>query len=107
MIVYSVTINLQPDIEADWVQWMRQTHIPDVLNTGCFSEASLHKLLIPETEDDSVSYNVQYLLVDMQQLQRYQNEFATALQAEHTARYEGKFIAFRTILERTATFSAA
>jgi len=32
-------------------------------------------------------------------IEQYQKEFATALQADHSARYKDKFVAFRTLLE--------
>jgi hypothetical protein len=36
MILYNITFNLSPDIEEDFLSWMKETHIPEVLATGKF-----------------------------------------------------------------------
>ena len=36
MLLYNVTITVDLDVHDDWVQWMRDTHIPDVMSTGMF-----------------------------------------------------------------------
>lgn len=97
MFVYSVTVNVSEDIHAGWLNWMKEKHIPDVMKTGCFVDNSVLKLLY--VEDEGHTYSVQYRFLEMADLERYQKEFAPALQAEHKARYEGRFAAFRTILE--------
>ncbi len=87
-------------MHTEWVDWMQNKHIADVLATGCFKENRMSKMLIPEDpEGDGETYSLQYLCSDMATLQRYQKEFAPALQAEHTAKFEGHFVAFRSIME--------
>jgi len=102
MIIYNVTVNVDLSIQEDWLQWMRKTHIPDVLNTGLFEKATLNEVL--GDSDDGATYAVQYFCEDMATLEQYQSVFAPALQAEHTARYAGKFGAFRTLLEVVEQF---
>jgi Domain of unknown function (DUF4286) len=97
--VYSVTILLEEDYKADWLEWMRATHIPAVLATGCFVRHRILHLLTPESEPGSVTFSVQYECSSQMQLQRYLDEFAPALQADYNARYGGHFKAFRTVLE--------
>ena len=36
MILYNVTIKVDHDIHDEWMEWMKQTHIPQVLETGLF-----------------------------------------------------------------------
>ncbi len=36
MILYNVTVALDPAIETEWLAWMQQEHIPEVMATGCF-----------------------------------------------------------------------
>lgn len=98
MLLYNVTVTLDLDIHEDWLRWMRETHIPDVMAAGMFVSYRLCKLLGHEHADSEI-YTVQYLVEDMPRLRRYFDEFAPELQRRHTARYEGKFAAFRTIME--------
>ena len=97
MIIYSVTVKIESAIEQDWVTWMRNVHIPDVMNTGLFQEYRMSKVLVQDP--DGVNYSIQYLCPSEDQLNTYLNEHAKALQEEHTARYKDQFVAFRTLLE--------
>lgn len=97
MILYNVTVKLDKAIEADWLKWMQQVHIPDVLKTGLFIDHKLCRILIDET--DGVSFSVQYFCKDMGDFQRYQDTFAKVLQADHSRRYKDRFVAFRTLME--------
>ncbi|MEY4927761.1 MAG: hypothetical protein RI894_2197, partial [Bacteroidota bacterium] len=89
MVLYNVTVKISHEKHEDWLEWMTNTHIPDVLATGCFQENRLSKLVIPaDPEDDGETYSLQYLCPDMDTLQYYQNNHAPALQKDHTARYD-------------------
>ena len=55
-------------------------------------------------ESEGISYAIQYSCKSMQQLQDYMNNYAAALQQDHINRYEGKFVAFRTLMERQQNF---
>ncbi len=100
MIIYSVTVSINKSVEDDWLRWMKEKHIPDVMNTGCFTSYRITRLLSPESYDpDSTTYNIQYTLESLEKLQEYQHIHASPLQKEHEERYAGKFHAFRTILK--------
>ena len=45
MIVYNVTINLEPNIHEEWVKWMKEKHLSDVMATGMFTSYRFLKLL--------------------------------------------------------------
>ena len=34
MIIYNVTMNVESDIHDEWLNWMRNTHIPKYFATG-------------------------------------------------------------------------
>ena len=36
MIIYNVTVSIDKEIEKQWLDWMKNTHIPDVMNTALF-----------------------------------------------------------------------
>ncbi len=98
MIIYNVTIKVDHSIHDEWLQWMQAKHIPDVINTGCFTNNKIYKLL-HQDETDGITYAIQYSCTDIAVLDKYQKEYAPALQKEHTEKYKEKFVAFRTILE--------
>ncbi|MFN5370134.1 MAG: DUF4286 family protein [Bacteroidia bacterium] len=98
MILYNVTVSVDPEIHEEWLAWMKTKHIPDVLATGMFTENRFLRVLSTE-EGEGFTYSIQYTAPSMEHYERYRAEFAPALQAEHTARYRDQFVAFRTLLE--------
>lgn len=97
MYIYNVTVNIAPEAHDNWLNWMKEQHILDVMKTGCFVDNRLLKVLF--VEDEGHTYSVQYRFLDMADIERYQKEFANDLQAQHKEKFEGKYVAFRTILE--------
>lgn len=97
MYIYNVTVNIQEDVHDKWVEWMKNEHIPDMLNTGKFTKALMTKVMVNE-EMGGITYSVQYTAESKQMLERYYAEDAKELRGK-TAPFEGKFVAFRTELE--------
>lgn len=98
MYIYNVTINIDESVHDQWIDWMNNTHIPDMLATGKFTEAKMSKVLVVE-EMGGTSYSIQYTTPDMETLERYYEEDAERLRKEGIDLFDGKFVAFRTVLE--------
>jgi hypothetical protein len=97
MILYNVTSSLDPAIADEWVNYMRDHHMADVVGTGCFVRSQLLRLL--NEEDDGVTYAAQYYAISLDQLEAYQQHFAPELRAEMDRKFAGKYHSFRTVLE--------
>jgi hypothetical protein len=96
-ILYNVTVSIDPDIEQEWLEWMKNVHIPEVMETGFFLSNRICR--IHAFEQGGLSYAIQYIARSMDDYNAYQENFAARLQSEHTKKYQGKFEAFRTLLE--------
>ncbi len=97
MIIYNVTVNIENDVHEEWLNWMKETHIPDVMKTGYFLENRFCRVLVEE--ESGMTYSIQYTCASMADLEEYYSQQAPRLQKEHQDRYVGKFVAFRTLLE--------
>ena len=97
MILYNVTVNVDAEVSEEWLEWMKEIHIPDVLATGLFLENKVAR--IHAEEEGGISYSIQYLLKSWEQYNTYQSKYALKLQQEHQAKYAQKCVAFRTVLE--------
>ena len=100
MIIYSVTITIEPSIESEWVDWMNRFHIPDVLRTNCFTECRTYKVLA--SDGGELTYLLQYSCRSIEEYHRYRDNFAPALQRGHTDRFAGRFRGSRQLLEEIA-----
>jgi hypothetical protein len=97
MFIYNVTVNIADEVNAQWVKWMKETHIPQVMKTGCFIDNQMVKVLY--VEDEGHTYSCQYKFLEMADIEKYQKEFAPALQADHLKLFKDKYTAFRTLLQ--------
>lgn len=97
MLIYNVTINIEESVEKEWLIWMQEVHIPEVIATGKFEKALMTKVRAEE-EMGGVTYSVQYGCPSQQHLDAYYAEDQARLQAASN-KFAGKFVAFRTELE--------
>jgi len=44
MFIYNVTIKVDHSIAIEWLEWLKSVHIPEVIATGCFTEAKVLQL---------------------------------------------------------------
>ena len=70
MIIYNVTTNIQESVHDQWLTWMQEKHIPEVLATGKFTSARIVRVLIEE-EMGGMTYAVQYAPKSKELLQKY------------------------------------
>ena len=102
-IIYNVTSSIDDAVVAEWITWMRATHIPEVMQTGLFLDYKFLRVIGPLGEEDTGStYAVQYILPDIESFLKYKDEFAPALQAKTAQRYGERVHSFRTLLEVVA-----
>jgi hypothetical protein len=98
MLLYNVTVGIDKGAEQEWIQWMKEIHIPAVMNTGMFVSSKIYKVL-HEQEDGTISYSVQYFAATIDHIQQYLEKHAPALIEEHRLKFMNKHVAFRTLLE--------
>ena len=98
MIIYNVTIRIDLSVHDLWLRWMKEEHIPRVMETGCFVESKVYRIL-QEDETEGVSYAFQYFAESISDYFNYQNNFAAKLQKESLDLFPDKYTAIRTILK--------
>ena len=45
MILYNVTVSIDYDIHQNWLKWMKEVHVPNVLATGLFIESKIATII--------------------------------------------------------------
>ena len=97
MINYSVTIAINKVIESEWLKWMKEFHIPDVMKTGYFSDWQMQKQLLPEDLTDETTYVISYFSHSIENYQKYTEMEAPRLRDDHNKKYSGQFKATRAV----------
>lgn len=96
MILYNVTVSIDPEVKEEWLEWMRTTHVPEVMSTGCFIESRISR--VHAEEDGGLTFAISYVSESQEMYDHYQSTHAQRLQQDHAQRYAGRFAAFRTML---------
>ncbi len=98
MILYNVTIKVEPAINEEWVKWMKDEHIPELMETGLFVDSRLMQIL--ELDDtDGITYAAQYYCEGMDQYNEYIDKHAPRLRQAGIDKFGEQFVAFRTIMK--------
>ena len=102
MIIYNVTCNVEPAVSEKWQNWMKTTHIPEVMECGIFTSVKMNKVL--SGNDGGDTFSIAYSCRSMKDLHQYQIKHAPVLQKKHTEKYRTKVVSFRTLLEEIEKF---
>ena len=99
MMLYNITMGIDKEIEAEWLQWMKNQYIPVVMQTGMFVDWKLYKVL-HDQDENSVSYSVQYFSKTIEQVVQFVEQIEPELNKELQKKYKDRHVAFRTLLEQ-------
>ena len=98
MFVYNVTIKVEDSIKDDWLNWLKEEHVPEVLATGCFTQATMLRML--EVDDtEGPTYTIQYHALSKSLYNLYIEKFAGTLRQRSFEKWGDKFIGFRSIMQ--------
>lgn len=98
MIIYNVTVNIDHSMHDEWLKWMNEIHIPDVMKTGLFLDHRMLKV-IGDEDSGGTTYAIQYTCRNLVDFKKYETDFAPGLRREHQEKFGDKFVSFRTLLE--------
>jgi hypothetical protein len=80
MVTYEITAVVEADLIEDYERYMREAHIPELLETGCFRAATF-------TRSSPGRYRMRYEAPGQADLDRYLAEHAPRLRAEFSSRF--------------------
>lgn len=98
MYIYNVTTLVQHQIQKDWLEWLYQTHIPDMLQTGCFTQCQVTRLLETD-ETEGITYAIQYYIESKALYNRYIELYAPAFKLAILEKWNDRTIDFSSLME--------
>lgn len=98
MYIYNITLKVENIIAKEWLQWMKDEHIPEVVGTGCFSEARMFQLAEVD-EVEGPTYAVQFSAANKADYDLYLQKHANILREKTAKRWGDKVIGFRSLLK--------
>ena len=98
MIAYNITIKIDKEIQNEWLKWVKNEHIPEVMTTDFFYECKFYRLLGAD-ENEDITYIVQYFASSFENYKNYTENFSSSLEKKAREKWHDKFIAFHTVME--------
>ena len=103
MYIYNITINVDESIHDQWLIWMHDVHIPEVMATGKFMKALMSQVLVKE-DMGGVTYSIQYTCSSKELLLSYYQTDAPSLRDQLQKKFGNKLGAFRTEMKIVKEF---
>ncbi len=98
MIAFNHTIKIVPEIEGDWLEWLQETHLPEIMATQLFDSFKIYHLLELDDEEGK-TYTIQFFTTEMQRYRQFMTDYCPAFDKKAFARWGQQFVGFRTIME--------
>lgn len=98
MLIYNITTKITWAINEEWVRWMKEEHIPGIMDTGCFAEHKFVKLLETD-EEEGPTYATQFCANGREDYERYIEMHATNLRNSAAGKWGDQFISFRSLMQ--------
>lgn len=98
MLIYNVTVKVDWSIHDEWVKWMLNEHLPEMVNTGCFTNSKLMRLLETD-ENDGPTYAAQYFAEKKADYDRYIKDHSPAVRKKYSEKWGDRVVAFRTLMQ--------
>ena len=96
-LLYNITMNVENNIEDQWLEWMKTEHLSRVMETGHFVDYKFFRIF--SSEPEGVSYSIQFFANTMKDVQLFEGTKAPSIDADLSAKFGSKVVFFKTLLE--------
>jgi len=97
MLVYNETIIIEENSYTEWLEWMKNVHIPAIMATGYFESYKI--LNVVDSPNEGITSCVQYYTATSENFNKFYNQHFNKFQSLHQQRYENRFVMYNTLME--------
>ena len=98
MVIYNITTLVDPSILNPWLTWMREEHLPRLMETGCFLRSQFVRLLDTD-ETHGLTFAIQLYAENRAACDHFAEAFEPSLERESRRLWGEKSLSFRTLME--------
>lgn len=99
MIIYNTTINVNENIVDEFVKWIKQEYIPQIIATDLFVDINLFEVLVEE-EMGGITFSLQHSMKNMETYKEFnEKHFANFDKLMHD-KFTDNYVTFSTILQK-------
>ncbi len=98
MYIYNTTYLVTENIFSQWNNWVKTTHIPQMLEQG-FSSPQIAKVISNNPEQEGISITVQFKIKNLSTLNNWAENNLGFIRTEIKQKFGENVLPFDTILE--------
>ncbi len=98
MLIFNTTYLVSDKVHGVWLKWIREQHIPFMLDTTYFSQPQVARVITSDKQDGT-SFSVQFLISDMRTLKLWNQQFSSSFQENCSQQFGPEVLFFTTVLE--------
>lgn len=98
MIIYNTTYHVDDKIHAEYLSFVREVFIPQIVGTGILKEARLSRI-VDDRNEPGASYSLQFRVENVETLTNWLNEHGEKLNDELFSQFGHGLAGFVTLLE--------
>lgn len=98
MLIFNTTYKISNPIEYAWIAFIKEIHIPFMTNESVFCNPQIAKI-VGSTDNEGVSYSVQFQISDMDTLTIWHKSNAEEFQLSFQNAFANEVHFFSTVLE--------
>jgi hypothetical protein len=98
MIIYNVTTMVSHAVHDQWLTWMKEEHLPEIMATGLFERNQFMRLMDVD-EQQGITYAVQFFASTKENYDSYLSNHAPALRLKGTEKWGDQVVGFRTLMK--------
>lgn len=98
MFIFNTTYLVSDKVHGAWLKWIREIHIPFMLDSTYFSHPQVARVITSDKQDGT-SFSVQFHVQDMHTLKKWHNEYSSLFQENCSHHFGTEVIFFTTVLE--------
>lgn len=98
MFIYNITTKVEHSIVDQWIRWQKEIHIPEIMETGFFSDHRFYKLLEHDDEEGAI-FATQFFADSRDDYDKYILQSAPSLRKKAIEAWGDKAVSFRTLLQ--------
>jgi len=98
LYIYNVTTQVKEYIKVEWLEWMRNDFIPEMIATELFSHYRIVKILDID-ESDGPTYAIQYFTDNRAKYDQFVQIYSDKLSQKAIEKWKDKIFSFRSFME--------
>ena len=97
MLIFNTTYLVSDKVLNNWLYWVREKHIPFMMESGYFSQPQVARVITGEQE--GTSFSVQFHVLDMPTLKLWNQQYNLLFQEKCSQEFGTEVIFFTTVLK--------